>query len=359
MERSLGAEHDALLFDLDGTVYRGGEVIKGADSTVSRARDSGITIRYVTNNASKPPEAVADNLNTLGVPAAVSEISTSAQAGAALLAERLPLGAPVLVVGTVALAEELVAVGLSPVRTTDAGPVAVLQGHSPDTTWADLAEACLAIRAGAVWVACNRDATLPTERGELPGNGALVAALREATGGFPLVAGKPERTLLDRAAASAAARRPIVVGDRLETDILGAGRAGVPSLMVLSGVSTPAELLAAPPECRPAHVAADVTALELPAAASRISEQSAWKIDTTGAGLTLAAVNGADNRSEESGTYPWNRLSALRALCAAWWSEGSGGDVEVLCEDSTAETALRELGLYRLDGERFATAVTG
>ncbi|ASU78549.1 HAD family hydrolase [Actinopolyspora erythraea] len=355
MRRSLGGEHDALLFDLDGTVYRGGEVIEGAESTISRIREAGVPIRYVTNNASKPPEEVAAALNALGVAATVSEVSTSAQAGAALLAERVAPGSPVLVLGTGALAEELVNVGLSPVRGADPAPVAVIQGHSPHTTWADLAEACLAIRGGAVWVACNRDATLPTERGELPGNGALVAALREATGSSPLVAGKPERTLLDRAVNTAEALRPMLVGDRLETDILGAHRAGITSMMVLSGVSTPAELLAAPAECRPAHVAGDLTALDAPAETTVIAEQAGWKVDATGSGLSLAAVSTAGFGTATGKTGEWTGLTALRALCTARWAVGSG-DTTVTPEDSTAEAVLRELGLPRLGDERFATS---
>ncbi|SDP93629.1 Haloacid Dehalogenase Superfamily Class (subfamily) IIA [Actinopolyspora xinjiangensis] len=358
MRQSLGAEHDALLFDLDGTVYRGGEVIEGAESTISRVRQAGVSVRYVTNNASKPPEEVAAALNELGVAATVPEVSTSAQAGAALLAERVPPGSPVLVVGTGALAEELANVGLSPVRGADSAPVAVIQGHSPHTTWADLAEACLAIRGGAVWVACNRDATLPTERGELPGNGALVTALGEATGSSPLVAGKPERTLLDRAVNTADALRPMLVGDRLETDILGAYRAGIPSMMVLSGVSTPAELLAAPVECRPTYVAADLTALEAPAETTMIAEQAGWKVDVTGSGLSLAAVSAAGFGAAIGSPGEWTGLTALRALCTARWAVGSG-ETTVTPEDSTAEAVLRELGLLGFDDERFGTSAVG
>ena len=103
-----------------------------------------------------------------------------------------------LVVGTESLADEIAAVGLRPVRRYDDKPDAVVQGHSPETGWADLAEAALAIRAGALWVAANVDATLPTERGLLPGNGSMVAALKAATDAEPQVAGKPSPTLMQR-----------------------------------------------------------------------------------------------------------------------------------------------------------------
>ncbi len=173
--------YDALLLDLDGTVYRGEQAVPGAPEAVAKAREQAVAIRFVTNNASRAPQEVADHLAELGFAATLDEVSTSAQAGAAVLAERVPAGSPVVVVGSDALAEEVRLVGLRPVRTASSEVTAVVQGLSKDTGWRDLAEACLAIRAGALWVACNNDTALPTERGLLPGNGALVAALRAAT----------------------------------------------------------------------------------------------------------------------------------------------------------------------------------
>ncbi len=181
--------YDGVLLDLDGTVYRGPEPVPGAVSSVARVRRAGRAVAFVTNNAARGPAEVSAQLVSLGFDAEPDHVVTSAQAGAALLAERLPGGAAVGVVGTGTLAEEVRAVGLTAVRTVEDGPVAVVQGHSPDTGWRDLAEACLAVRAGALWVACNVDPTLPTDRGELPGNGSMVAALRAATGLEPLVAG--------------------------------------------------------------------------------------------------------------------------------------------------------------------------
>ena len=202
MTGTLLADHDAVLLDLDGTVYRGGQLAPGADEAIAGVREAGVLARFVTNNASKPAQAVADHIRDLGLEADADEVSTSAQAGAALLAAQLPAGAKVLVVGSESLAGEIDNLGLVPVRRVDEEPVAVVQGHSPDTGWWNLAEACLAIRGGATWVACNSDLTLPTERGQLPGNGAMVTALRAATGAEPQVAGKPERPLLDRAVDS-------------------------------------------------------------------------------------------------------------------------------------------------------------
>ena len=137
----------------------------------------------------------------------------------------------------------------------------MVQGLSKDTGWRDLAEACVAIRAGALWVACNVDPTLPTERGPLPGNGSLVTALRAATSSEPVIAGKPATPLLDEAQKSADARNPLVIGDRLDTDIAGAVAAGMDSLLVLTGVATAQDLLDAPEDMRPTFVAHDVEAV--------------------------------------------------------------------------------------------------
>lgn len=327
---------DALLFDLDGTVYRGAHPVPGAADAVSRARSRDTPVRFVTNNASKAPEAVVAHLAEVGVPASDDEVSTSAQAGVRLLAERIDPGGRALVVGTDALADQVAAAGLTPVRAADDGVAGVVQGHSPDTAWPVLAEACLAIRAGAVWVACNEDATLPAERGLLPGNGAMVAALRAATGAAPLVAGKPETPLLRLAADSAASTHPLVVGDRLDTDIAGAVAADMASLAVLTGVVTPAGLLAAEPAQRPGYVAADLAALDQPACRVAVGPQDGWHIDTAGATLTVSTTGPG------SGGDAADSMALLRALCEAAWRTGT---TAVRPGDDAAATALAELGL--------------
>ncbi|MDR7300312.1 HAD-IIA family hydrolase [Haloactinomyces albus] len=334
MTAPLVEQHDAVLLDLDGTVYRGDELVRGAKEAIDEVHRRRVALRYVTNNASKPPRAVVEHLGHLGLCTETAEVSTSAQAAAAVLAEFLPAGARVLVIGTEALAGEIEGVGLSPVRRHADGPVAVVQGHSPDTGWMDLGEACLAINGGAAWVACNSDATLPTERGELPGNGAMVAALQLATDRMPRVAGKPQPPLLRRAADSARASRPLMVGDRLETDIAGGVQAGMPSLMVLSGVGTPAEVLGAPAESRPDYVSADLAALHRPPEESLITDQSSFTVRVEESALVLTALS-------EGIAEP---LPALRALCAVWWRIGSG-PVRVRGDDEQAEMALNGLGL--------------
>ncbi|MFS8096083.1 HAD-IIA family hydrolase [Lentzea alba] len=260
MSETLVDRYDALLIDLDGTVYRGKEAVPGAAEEIAKARAKGLGIRFVTNNASRSPQAVADHLVELGFDTSIDEVSTSAQAGAAMLAERLPARTEVLVLGTKALEAEVLKRGLIPVNEAE-GAKAVLQGLSMDLGWRELAEAAVAIRNGALWVACNVDATLPTERGLLPGNGSLVAALKTATDSEPLVAGKPATPLLEQAAKELGANRPLVIGDRLDTDILGAVNAGMDSLLVLTGVSTEQEAQALPEDQRPTYVGADLSVL--------------------------------------------------------------------------------------------------
>ena len=223
---------------------------------------------YVTNNASRAPAAVAQRLTRLGIAAEPDEVVTSAQAAARVLAAELPAGATVLVIGTQALADEVASRGLVPVRTVEQagpeGPAAVVQGLAPETSWTDLAEAAVALHRGALWVAGNTDATLPTTRGPLPGNGAFVAALRLVTGQEPRVAGKPDPALHRESVQRVGAQRPLVVGDRLDTDVLGAVRGGADSLLVLTGVVGVPELLQAPSGSRPTYVSSDLRGLLQP-----------------------------------------------------------------------------------------------
>jgi HAD superfamily hydrolase (TIGR01450 family) len=222
-------------------------------------------IAYVTNNSSRTPQAVAEQLQALGLPARATDVVTSAHAAARLVVERFGGPVRVLVVGGEGLRDALVAVGCVPVSSADDRPDAVVQGYDPELRYRDLAEAALAVSRGAWWVATNRDLTLPTERGLQPGNGALVGAVKAAVGHDPAVfAGKPDAALLEEARRRTSARRPVAVGDRLDTDVEGAARAGVDSLLVLTGVSTGADLLLAGRSCRPTYVALDLGGLLTP-----------------------------------------------------------------------------------------------
>jgi glycerol 3-phosphatase-2 len=326
-------DYDAVLMDLDGTVFRGAEPVPEAPDVINELRQAGHAVQFVTNNAARAPEDVAAQLTTLGLRTSPEEVITSGQAAASLLADQLPPSAAVLVVGTDALASALCSVGLQPVTQASERPVAVVQGHSPQTGWARLAEACLAIRGGAMWVACNVDRTLPTERGLLPGNGAMVAALRTATDQEPIVAGKPGRALLDTAIERTDAQRPLVIGDRLDTDIAGARAAGLDSLLVLSGVDNASALLAAPPEQRPSHLGADLRVLRGSLERARIHRQPGWRVEPGSGGLLLCSDGAVGDP-----------LDAVRTLCAVWWAEHAG-PVRVRAGDDTAAAVLSTVGL--------------
>lgn len=259
--RPPGEVYDVALLDLDGVVYLGGKGIPGAPQALTQARGHGMRLAFVTNNASRSPSAIAQQLTSLSIAASPADIVTSAQAAARLIAERLPSGSAVLVAGGIGLRLALREHGMWPVSTAAERPAAVVQGYAPDIGYSLLAEAALAIRDGAWYVASNADATLPSARGPVPGNGALIQLLVTATGRQPVVAGKPEPPLHAEAVRRTGARHPLVVGDRLDTDIEGAVRVGADSLLVLTGVTRPADVVLAAPHRRPVYIAPDLTGL--------------------------------------------------------------------------------------------------
>jgi HAD superfamily hydrolase (TIGR01450 family) len=339
--------YDAALFDLDGTLFRGATALPGAVEAVNEVARRGVTVGYLTNNGSRSAEQVVEHLGELGFSAKPAEVVTSGQVAARILAGRVPAGTPVCVVGSDALAREVSDVGLRAVSTAEPG-AAVIQGHSPETGWRTLAEACLAIRAGGVWVACNVDATLPDERGLLPGNGAMVAALRHATDQEPLVAGKPEPALFEEAVRRSGSTAPLVVGDRLNTDIAGAHRVGIPSLLVLTGVSDARELLDAAESERPTYVGWDLAALWEDAESARLVRRPGWEARVSGNELVLGSVPAAiDGREPDV-------IDALRTLCHVGWEHG-GPHLNVRPSDELAERAVRELKLTAAAHDRSST----
>lgn len=219
--------YDTLLLDLDGVVYLGSHAVPGAPAALEEAQRRGVRLAYVTNNASRTPAAIATHLRELGAPASADDVVTSAQAAARLVAERVPPGSNVLVVGGSGLRLAVRDRGLRPVSTAAESPVAVVQGIAPGLSYGLLSEGALAVRQGALFVASNGDTTMPTGRGELPGNGAMVRVIAAATGVEPVYAGKPDPPLHRESMIRTGARRPLVVGDRLDTDIEGASNAGL------------------------------------------------------------------------------------------------------------------------------------
>jgi glycerol 3-phosphatase-2 len=346
---ALCESYDVALLDLDGVVYIGAQAVPGAPKALAAARSRGMRLAFVTNNAARPARVVAQHLTELGVPADESEVTTSSQAAARYLAEHLNAGAAVLVVGTVGLVEALTERGLRPVHSADDDPAAVVQGYSPDLDWHQLAEGAVAIRRGALWVATNLDPTVPSARGPLPGNGSLVAALRHATGVDPVTTGKPDPTMHRETMLRSHAAHPLVVGDRLDTDIEGARAVGCASLLVLSGVTTPGDLLAAPAVQRPDFLGRDVGALLHPHHAA---------VEVAG-GLRCGAWNGmleADGRlllataptpAGSTTTSTPDGLDPLRALCAVAWRRPIPESAYLRCAaaDPAAQRELDQLGL--------------
>jgi len=311
----LDTAYDVALLDLDGVIYLGGIAIPGAAEALRKADAAGMRLAYVTNNAFRTPAAIAALLTSFGVPATQEDVVTSAQAAARLLAERLPAGAPVLVIGGSGLRMALRERGLRPVSTAIDRPLAVVQGYAPDVSYSMLAEGGLAVAAGALFVASNADRTLPSRRGRQPGNGSLLAVIATATGMQPLVAGKPEPPLHNESVLRTGARHPLVVGDRLDTDIEAAHRVGADSLLVLTGVTGPAEAVLAPPSQRPTYLAEDLAGLLEP------HPGIAEKDGAFGCGGWTAHLAGDQLELAGGG----ERIDGLRALCAAAWAAGSVG----------------------------------
>lgn len=329
-EKPLDKGYDTALLDLDGVVYAGGDAIAHAVESLGAAREHGMHLAYVTNNAARTPQAVAGHLTELGVPAEAEEVITSAQAVARLIADQVPAGARVLAVGGDGLLAALRERGLEPVTSADDDPAAVVQGYAPHVGWAQLAEASYAVNRGVPWFASNTDLTIPTARGKAPGNGALVEVVRIATGAEPQVAGKPLPPMHRETVIRTGAKRPLVVGDRLDTDIEGANAAGVDSLLVLTGVTDAALLLAAEPKYRPTYVDADLrgllTAQPEVTAAGEAFACGGW---TASAGDRALALEGEGEP-----------MDGLRALCAAAWTAAGDGSCGL-----DAGKALARLGL--------------
>lgn len=298
--------YDAALFDLDGVVYLGPAAVPGAVEGLAALRERGTHIGFVTNNAARSPEAVVEHLGELGIDSTVEDVVVSSQAGARLLAERVPPGAPVLVVGTEALAEQVRLAGLRP-STVGERPVAVIQGYHPQLPWDLIDRACYAIHNGAVWVATNLDSTRPTDLGLVPGAGAQIAAVRAAVGVEPVVAGKPFSPLLNETVRRLAAERPIFVGDRIDTDIDGAAAVAMDSLFVFSGAHGKRDVIAA--LNRPTHLGLDLRALLHPVAETRVEDSVAVsgpaRVRRSGPGWEVEAPQD-----------PEGHLAAFRALLA-------------------------------------------
>lgn len=247
-------EFETLLLDLDGVIYEGANAIIDAAETIEALQAVGLPIGYVTNNSSRTPGAIAKQLEGFGISLRDGDVISSAQAGVELLANLIPAGSKVLVVGGEGLRMATKLAGFELVSSSDEAPAAVIQGFSPDVSWQDLAEASYSIQGGAKWVATNQDWTIPREKGIAPGNGTLVSAVHTAVGQLPLVAGKPKPAIFETALRAFDSQSAIYVGDRLDTDVAGANASGIGAALVMTGVTTRKELLAAKVEERPRFI---------------------------------------------------------------------------------------------------------
>jgi HAD superfamily hydrolase (TIGR01457 family) len=246
--------YDGFLFDLDGVLYRGPEPIEGAAEAVRAVRAADRPVVFMTNNATRTPDEVAAFLRKLGFEASPAEVVTSATATAAMLSERAGAGA--FVIGERGLRDALTSAGLDLLDGDPEHADLVVVGLDRQLTYAKLKRAALLVQRGAELVASNPDRTFPQTDGLWPGAGSLLAAVEAATGATPTIVGKPHPPLFESARDRAGARNPLVVGDRLDTDIAGANRLGWDSLLVLTGVSTEEDLATAPE--RPTYVAPDL-----------------------------------------------------------------------------------------------------
>lgn len=308
---------DVVLADLDGVIYRGADAISYAVESIN-SLDSAVRVGYITNNASRSDVTVAEHLSSLGLHVAPSDVVTSPQAAVRLLGRLIPTGSTVLVVGGDGLTTEVEKAGFSITRSAGDDPAAVIQGFAPEVGWLQLAEAAFALQGAGSdipWVATNTDWTIPQARGTAPGNGTLVSAVHTAIGRLPIVAGKPEVAIFEEAVARFEARNPLVIGDRLDTDILGARRAQLRSALVLTGIDQAKQVLAASPDERPDFILEDLRGLQEPYPATEISKREGAVITTVGAGSVrlegqkLTVIGGAG-------------IELLRAGAAAIWNSG-------------------------------------
>ncbi|MGV8883928.1 MAG: HAD-IIA family hydrolase [Rhodoglobus sp.] len=307
---------DVVVADLDGVIYRGPNAIPFAVDAMN-AIDSSVRLGYITNNASRTDASVAEHLTELGLSVAPEDVVTSPQAALTLLKELVPAGSTILVVGGDGLTVEIERAGFVVTRSSEDSPAAVVQGFAPSVGWVHLAEAAFAIQKGdnIPWVATNTDWTIPQAGGTAPGNGTLVSAVHTAVGRLPTVAGKPEVAIFEEAFARFGSRSALMLGDRLDTDILGANRAGIPSVHVLTGIDQAKQVLAAVPDQRPTFILEDLRGLHEPYPET---------ITVTEGDSTITSVGGARVRRRahvltvESGSG----VDLLRAGAAAIWSSG-------------------------------------
>jgi glycerol 3-phosphatase-2 len=314
LTQALVRRHDALFLDLDGVIYRGDHVLPGVPELVAEVRSGGTPVLFLTNNSSRTPGQVADALRAMGVPASPGEILTSAVATASMLQRQGVEGASAFVIGERGIREALADIG---VRLLDGEPGRsdlVVVGWDRSADYPKLRTAGLLVQRGARLIATNADASYPAPTGLWPGAGALLAAITTTTGATPTVVGKPARPLFEAAAAAAGASNPLVVGDRLDTDIAGAAGMGWDSLLVLTGSTRPSDLPWA--DDLPTYVGEDLSILRRSPTPGRFA--LANEADAPGIEGLLASVGlsseGVEERLEHT-LVSRNRIGLVATAC--------------------------------------------
>lgn len=266
--------------DLDGVVYRGAVPVPGVAALLAARAAAGDDVVYVTNNSMHYRADYVTRLRELGAPVTADRIVSAPRATATYLREHEPTIQRVLTVGASGLDRELRDVGLEVVTAAHAAermahegidgvaaagrPDAVVAGVDPQLTYLRIAAAADCVRAGARFIATNRDPVYPTEHWLRPGAGSVIAAIEVASGSTALVIGKPEPLLMEQA-AHAAGRSPsdaIVIGDGIDTDLAAARAVGARAILMLTGVTTRATADGLPESERPLAIAADAAELE-------------------------------------------------------------------------------------------------
>ncbi len=310
----LFAAYDVAVLDLDGVVYVGLDAVDGAPEALNRAQAGGMHLAFVTNNAARPPGVVGKHLRELGVEARDEDVVTSAQAAARLLAGQLALQSKVFLLGGQGLDEALRERGLEPVTEPSDDVAGVAQGYGPDMPWKQVVQGAILVRSGIPWVASNADLTIPTADGVGPGNGALVRLIADFAERKPQVAGKPMPPLFEETITRVGGSRPLVIGDRLDTDIEGAVTMGWDSLLVLTGVTGLEDLLGARPEERPTYVAPGLDALAEPQQAPERTNEGTtlggWTATVDGDALTVSGAGSVGDWWRVAAVEAWRYLDA-------------------------------------------------
>ena len=331
---ALAEDYDCALLDLDGTAWAGDERIEHAAASVVEARELGMASAFVTNNAMRTPAQVTEKLNSMDFDATPDMVMTSAMDIAAIMAEELEEGSKVLVIGGAGLRLALEERGFVLVDSADDEPAAVVQGLDKEVNWALLSEGAFAIERGAAFYASNLDATLPVERGQALGNGSLVRAIQHATHKRPTAGGKPEPGIYRRASELVGAQNPLAVGDRLETDIMGAVAAGVPAMHVLTGVHMARDVIRAPRGQRPSYLAIDMRGLLEAHPAPKHHRDGTWTCGVSQ--VAKATRSGVLTLDDVELTEPVTiSIDSYRALAAAAWEYADGAGAAPSCPEIT------------------------